>query len=142
MTLLHKAEISVMDYVAKRQSELWYAAQHARQVNLSAHRAAAVEGIPEDNPLRPIAELLSATIRIGRESDDYPLFQVPESTRDVLRKAYAAGMMGAEPRVGGLLFYTDCDGLISSVCSKSQSDDYNAWKAAKEYREKNDHGES
>lgn len=133
MTLLHSALAAITEYRDERQAQLDHAAREARLANLAAYRNRVLDGIGEDSPLRPIAELVSATVTIGRDSDGYPQVSVPPETVQALRLAKNAELwVGLE--LGGVSFSREFS--VSHDLTEWHAD-YEAWNAAKEYRKRN-----
>jgi len=124
----------VTSEIAKRM-----AAHHAaRAANVAAYQAAAMRDVPTDSPLYPIASLVSQTITIGRV-DGYPQINLPDETKDLLRRAANAGIVSAPAgawRVGTLWFSSDFSGIGAELPEKSA--DMRAWEKLTKYASEND----
>lgn len=96
-------------------------------------RAAILALVPETDPLRPVADLLAHTLRIGRE-DGYPTRAVADECLAVVMSARAA--MGASSAAHPLnVIWGSSDYLhLHDLAEDAHDADYAAWRAATEYR--------
>lgn len=146
--LIGHAVAAVTAVADKLQADLDAAAAAARAANLAACRETLRNLVPEDDAMRPVAELLAATITIGQ--DGYPTRSIPEDTARVYAAAIRA--LGhsvwppAHARVGGLLGVLSTfegEGSIvdpyinlDRICIAQHRADYTAWDAAQKARKR------
>lgn len=114
------------------QAKLDLAALNARVANIAAHRKAFLDGVEVESPAFSICSLVAQTFSIGRESDNYPAFSIPQDTIRVLLAARNAGIIFET--IGIIQFYGDFSGIVSHNTPIEQNRDYNAWKEARDFR--------
>ena len=127
MSLYSDAVNLVAEISKNRQHELDMAAIAARNSNFKAQRKA-ILAVPANFRWKPVLELLANTFDIGRD-DGYPEISIPTHTASVLRAAYCAGM------TCHLRFCGSFQSFAMKPDEAAWCVDYNAWRAAKEYRE-------
>lgn len=143
MSLYGNAVLAIVSERQQKQAALDAAAASARAANVAATRAALQNLVPETDPFRPVAELLAATLSIGRESDGFPERTVSQEAT----QAYCAAvrvLVGSylpKERTGGLLDVVSTHvgeygiGLdLDRVAVAARSADYAAWDAARNFR--------
>lgn len=130
------AENTIRRVVDETQSKLDSAAASARAESIRSLRAAALSGVSPDSDMYPIASLVSQTLSVGRECDGYPNVSIPKATREIVEKAVRADILAPQPdgriKIGETVWYSDLSGMPDTLM-----DDYNAWNAAKTYRNRN-----
>jgi len=132
-----EANLAISRFRTSRQSELDAAATAARAAHYEALRASLTD-LPPDSPEaeRLTCTAVAAQISIGRESDNFPIVDLAASVKDLIKRAYAAGVLpgGVDYgiSVGQIVFFEDLSGVVSG--DQGYHDDYQAWVAAKDYR--------
>lgn len=138
-TSLSAAELYLANHVTAHQAALDQAATAARAECISAMRqaiATAPEGTSDET--RDLLLALAGHVSVGRAGDDYPELSMTPEAYSLIRRARAAGLLGADENsivVGTVRFYSDCSGFASKGSAESAwSADYDAWDAARRYR--------
>lgn len=133
MTLYSDAAAAITKTREQMQEILDQEAQQARTAHIEALRADL--RCNDDSPFAAVANLLAETIQVGRD-DGYPAYRIPDDTKTAICAAVEAGIL---PRrdiryldFGCITLYSDCDGVSDK--HDLWNADYNAWKAAREYR--------
>lgn len=130
MSIYSEAVSAVLKYSEAMQAALDELAATARENSIKECREMAVKGVVKDSPEYAVCQLVSSTLTVGRESDNYPIFSIPQSTRDVLIAARAADVMDCD--VGELKLHPDFSGLVQ--WPKFMEKDREAWTNAENYR--------
>lgn len=154
MTLYANAVTAIRDHATATAAALDAAAAAARQAHIVALRAACLDGVAEDSPARPVAELLANTIAVGREYNGYPAQHYPDETKAVIIAAAKAGLLECHDHAGKAIPYVNADGVYITVGAVNlyrdasgvshigrtsggqlpeRTADYQAWDAAKKY---------
>ena len=128
-----QAENTIRRVIDSTQAKLDAAALAARTESVRRLRAAVLEGVAIDSDAYDICAVVSQTLTVGRE-DGYPLVQIPESTRELVKRAVAAGILEARNyiRIGSTNWYSDMSGWTGGL-----DEDFAAWTAARTYRRQN-----
>ena len=129
MTLRGEAILAVLAVRTAKQTELDQAVATARAAHLTALRAALRDVVPADHPLRPVAELVAASVTVGRESDNFPARDLAPGVRAIVCAAYHADRSGK--RMPSVIVILSPD----STAHDAYQADYDAWAAARAYRE-------
>jgi hypothetical protein len=130
---------AIQRIVDEKLTSLQEAHEEARAQNLLATRAALRGLVSQENPLRPVAELLASSLTIGRE-DGYPYRQVSEEAKKVWTAAmYALNGDGKVKEKKGIAHLQDDSCQLpalslSSLATKEQEDDFKAWDALRSYK--------
>lgn len=144
MSLLSEAVAAVITMSDDLIRSLDDAAAEARRANIDATRDALRNLVPVDDPMRPVAELIAATLKVGRESDGFPERSVSPDAVTVYEAAIRALGYTRLPdlREGGLLAILsrgigpDARPLIDlgRVAIDEHETDFHAWCTAKDAR--------
>lgn len=128
---IEKCNILVENRITSRQAELDAAASKARAAFTLALRAACVEGVTDPDELL-ICETVAALMVVGRD-DGYPDVKLPDYVRTMLTRSVRAGIIGH--KTGSVNWHDGFDGPRESI--PGWRDAYEAWEAARNYRERN-----
>lgn len=133
---IEACNLIIANHVTERQAELDATAAIARTKHIQSLRAALVKGLTGD--LLTIGQTVAAGVAVGRESDGFPVVVFADDVKAMLQRATVAGMLPlnnwGSPMLGAITFHSDFSGLATEA--PGYLADNNAWRAAKEYREK------
>lgn len=90
MSLTAEAVTAIQALRAEMIARLTRAADEARAKNILATRTALTQLAASDTTFAPIADILAATLTIGRDSDDYPERNVSQEAKDLYAAAIRA----------------------------------------------------
>jgi hypothetical protein len=134
-----QADLAITKFIDARQAELDQAAATARVACIAEFRLAILEGSAgRTEAYQLVAETVASLVSVGRDSDGYPELVIPEEAKQLLKRASKAGVVPSNGRLelGSLRIYWDMSGISEKgSLSPAWQADYEAWNAAKNYRE-------
>lgn len=134
MSLYTQAAAAINTHREAKQAELDRAAADARAEHIAALRRDLRRD--EDTAEAAILNLVAETIQVGRESDGYPKYLLPNDTKNVIDAAIESELLlrdAAGVNLGAIRMRADLSDAASS--HKLHWADLTAWNAAKDYRE-------
>jgi len=138
MTTRNQAINAIRNYSVQVQAELDAKAVEARARNLASLQAALLDGVIPGTAAYDLATYVAQNVTIGR-ADGYPAVQLPDDVWAVIVAARSAGILptghyGNQVRIGAMCVNSDGKGFYTDP--PGQTEDYQAWREAKEYRER------